>query len=101
MSALHLKGRWGQGLEGGLPDVGEDTVLGELSTAWPWRLMTGCRATASDPRVALGGRGIRKQSARAEWGGCCSCLRTEEAQFWMKCSVWQQCLGFSSLCPWC
>lgn len=33
MSALHLKGRWGQGLEGGLPDVGEDTVLVEPSSA--------------------------------------------------------------------
>lgn len=33
MSALHLKGRWGQGLEGGLPDVGEDTVLVEPGSA--------------------------------------------------------------------
>lgn len=33
MSALHLKGTWGQGLEGGLPDDGEDTVLDEQSTA--------------------------------------------------------------------
>lgn len=29
MSALHLKGRWGQGLEGELLGAGEDTVLDE------------------------------------------------------------------------
>lgn len=33
MSALHLKGRWGQGLGGDLPDVGEVTVLVERGTA--------------------------------------------------------------------
>lgn len=75
MSALHLKGRWGQGLEGGLPDAGEDTVLDGPDP--------GASRVGAVPQHQItelrwgGGLGGRKKSSLAEWGGHFPCLRDQ------------------------